>query len=634
MLDHVSIFSKRGVVLWSKSWAKLKPVRGEDPVHVLVKDVLLEDKGGASRSATLDNYILRWTMVNELELVIVVVYQRLLQLLYIDDLLEGVKRRLLDNFSSEARAVQGAAFPLPFDDHFDRCFKQASKQAAKKADKASPSPRRKPPASPIRGGGSEEDDEKEDEQDEDDDEHNEAPSLEEAGKTARAKLKQRMGSKGKGGKKGKGKLGEASAGEGAEVEGGRSENDAKSKKKVKQATVWRDGISSKKISKKEAEALDRSKKPNGASTEDLVLKEYQDKYLPEQGEVADWEKEDAPLLDEEDEDEELQEEGRVGVQGEVGDAGSGGWFGRTAMGSFLQSMTGNKTLVDEDLQPVLESMRQQLIGKNVASEIAEDICASVKNSLVGQRLASFTRVRSAVVEALKQSVLRILTPRKSTDVLHEILSNKQSGEPYSIVFVGINGVGKSTSLSKVAYYLKENGVKVMIAACDTFRSGAVEQLRSHARCLDMPLFERGYMKDPGEVARAAIAEAKATEHDCVLVDTAGRMQNNDKLMKELAKLVQLNSPNLVLFVGEALVGNDGIDQLMMFNQALAKYLPRGGHEIDGIVLTKFDTIDDKVGATLSMSYKTGQPVMFVGTGQKYTHLKKLNVNSVIRALFN
>jgi signal recognition particle receptor subunit alpha len=113
------------------------------------------------------------------------------------------------------------------------------------------------------------------------------------------------------------------------------------------------------------------------------------------------------------------------------------------------------------------------------------------------------------------------------------------------------------------------------------------------------------------------------------------MQNNDKLMRELAKLVQMNKPNMLLFVGEALVGNDGINQLEMFNKALATYLPSGESKgIDGIVLTKFDTIDDKVGATLSMSYKTGQPVMFVGTGQKYTHLKKLNVNAVVKSLFS
>jgi len=275
------------------------------------------------------------------------------------------------------------------------------------------------------------------------------------------------------------------------------------------------------------------------------------------------------------------------------------------------------------------------VSKNVASEIADEMCASVKASLEGQRLASFTRTKTAVVAALKEAVLRVLTPRKSTDLLHQVRSNKGNKKPYVCAFVGINGVGKSTSLAKVCYYLKEHGVKVMVAACDTFRSGAVEQLRSHAKCLGVPLFEKGYLKDPGEVAKMAIAEATALQYDCVLIDTAGRMQNNDKLMRELAKLVQVNKPDMLLFVGEALVGNDGIDQLSMFNKALATYLPSGAAQgVDGIILTKFDTIDDKVGATLSMSYKTGQPVVFVGTGQKYTHLKKLNVNAVIKALFS
>jgi len=176
----------------------------------------------------------------------------------------------------------------------------------------------------------------------------------------------------------------------------------------------------------------------------------------------------------------------------------------------------------------------------------------------------------------------------------------------------------------------------MLAACDTFRSGAVEQLNVHAKCLDVPLFQRGYAKDPSSVAKAAIAVASELEdgkpqHDVVLVDTAGRMQNNIPLMKALTKLVVENSPDLVCFVGEALVGNDGMDQLSMFNQALRT----GGHSrpIDGIILTKFDTVSDKVGAALTMTHMTGIPVIFVGTGQKYNHLKKLSVQSVIRSLF-
>lgn len=196
-------------------------------------------------------------------------------------------------------------------------------------------------------------------------------------------------------------------------------------------------------------------------------------------------------------------------------------------------------------------------------------------------------------------------------------------------------LGKSTSLAKVGYFLKQHGVNVLIAACDTFRSGAVEQLRTHSRCLDAPLFERGYDKDPSKIAAAALQHAKTNKFDCVLIDTAGRMQNNEKLLRELAQLIGDNAPDIVLFVGEALVGNDGIDQLTMFDQALVTYSPLGqAHRIDGIILTKFDTIDDKVGAALSMSYKSGQPIVFVGTGQKYTHLKRLNVSTVVKHLFS
>lgn len=137
-------------------------------------------------------------------------------------------------------------------------------------------------------------------------------------------------------------------------------------------------------------------------------------------------------------------------------------------------------------------------------------------------------------------------------------------------------------------------------------------------------------------ATTAIKRAKTDGHDVVMVDTAGRMQNNAPLMESLANLVALNKPDLVLFVGEALVGNDGVDQLSLFNQALVDHSPRGQtpRKIDGIILTKFDTIDDKVGAALSMVYRTGQPIMFVGTGQKYTNLHSLNIGFVVKCLLS
>ena len=256
--------------------------------------------------------------------------------------------------------------------------------------------------------------------------------------------------------------------------------------------------------------------------------------------------------------------------------------------------------------------------------------------------------------------------RRTVDILREVRAAKAAGRrPYVITFVGVNGVGKSTSLSKVAYWLTSNGVKVSIAACDTFRAGAVEQLKTHAARLQVPLFERGYEKDPAKVAAEAVRAAARDGVDCVLVDTAGRMQDNEPLMRALAGLISGNDPDLVLFVGEALVGNDGVDQLTQFNARLldlapprrntaaAKSTPSSNNNnsgndnenaagttvregrpcaVDGIVLTKFDTIDDKVGAAVSMVYASGAPVMFVGCGQTYVDLKRLNVRSVVRSL--
>jgi len=300
----------------------------------------------------------------------------------------------------------------------------------------------------------------------------------------------------------------------------------------------------------------------------------------------------------------------------------------------IKTITGNKVLEESDLTPVFAKFREHLITKNVAIEIADKLCASISTSLLGKKLTTFTGVHSTVKNALEEALVRILTPKKTTDILREVLAANSQNRPYVIVFVGVNGVGKSTTLAKVCFWLLQNKLKCMIAACDTFRAGAVEQLRVHADRLQVKLFEKGYSKDAASVAYDAIKFAKDNKFDVVLVDTAGRMQDNEPLMRALAKLVNQNQPDLVLFVGEALVGNDAVDQLTKFNQALMDFSPPNVKPrlIDGIVLTKFDTIDDKVGAAISMSYTTGQPILFTGVGQTYTALRKMNVKAVVRAL--
>jgi len=262
--------------------------------------------------------------------------------------------------------------------------------------------------------------------------------------------------------------------------------------------------------------------------------------------------------------------------------------------------------------------------------IAREICDSLKKQLIGKQIGTFNTIRSVVKSAMTECMERILTPTRPINLLHGIKTAQEEDRPYSIVFIGVNGVGKSTSLSKVIQYLKMRNLKVSVAACDTFRSGAVEQLKTHCRALNVRLFQQGYARDAASVAFRAIQEATKKKDDVVLVDTAGRMQNNAPLMKSLVSLIQRNKPDLTLFVGEALVGNDGVDQLMEFNKALK--MNGNTHLIDGIILTKFDTVDDKVGAAISMTYKSRKPIVFIGTGQNYGDLERMKVKTLINKL--
>ncbi|KAF4321102.1 hypothetical protein JM18_004891 [Phytophthora kernoviae] len=602
MIDHFVIFSKTGTVLWSRTLCKL----GGDPVDNLVNRVLMEDRAGEKKFID-DAYAMQWVFENKLDLVFVVVYQKILQLLYIEELLEIVKKDFIAMFPQQIANKT----PVKYEDKFTKILKATELKFTEKQARKGPRTFNSSKKAKAKGVSSNTSgkagssslssaiaDSSEDGSD--------SPSSDGKGKDAFAELENeaalrsskvktmRTGPRRKPGK----------------------DKTKEPKKGGKKMTKWDDT----KVSRKEAEALDRSKAIT-ADEEEAQLREKREAYIGE--------------MEDSDSDEYSDTDDESGASsGAESDASQGGWsFSKTRLGNFLSTVSGNKILEREDLESVITPMHQMLISKNVASEVADELCESVITTVVGQRLESFTRISTVVRKALESALLRILTPKKSTDVLREILQAKAEGRTYSIVFVGVNGVGKSTSLSKVCYYLKSKGVNVMLAACDTFRSGAVEQLNQHAKVLDVPLFQKGYAKDPASVAKEAIKHGSDNGFDCVLIDTAGRMQNNEPLMRALAKLVSNNDPDLVLFVGEALVGNDGIDQLSMFDRALADYSDRREpHRIDGIVITKFDTIDDKVGAAVSMVYKTGQPIMFVGTGQKYTHLKKLNVRTVMRHL--
>eukprot|EP01100_Stratorugosa_tubuloviscum_P005296 TRINITY_DN237_c1_g1_i1.p1 TRINITY_DN237_c1_g1~~TRINITY_DN237_c1_g1_i1.p1 ORF type:complete len:508 (-),score=270.74 TRINITY_DN237_c1_g1_i1:41-1564(-) len=390
-----------------------------------------------------------------------------------------------------------------------------------------------------------------------------------------------------------------------------------------------------KISAAEAAKLDRSKPNQGEN--------FQEKTV-----VTDKFNLDLEVLS--DSDDEIEEEQNIQISSNSNNSNNSN--NKITNNAFLSSQTTTKTattgffgkwfgvltdriLTREDLAPILSEFKEHLKAKNVASEIAEKLCESVCVNLEGKKLGSFKLIKTEVRKALELSIERILTPKRSIDVLSDIEAQKKSGkqEPFTIVFCGVNGVGKSTNLAKICYWLKENGLKVLIVACDTFRSGAIEQLKVHSKRLQVPLFEKGYGRDAAIIAANGIQHGKELGVDVILIDTAGRMQDNEPLMRSLAKLVRVNTPNLILFIGEALVGNDGIDQLVKFNKALADLSELAEPRlIDGIILTKFDTIDDKVGAALSMVYISGSPIVFLGTGQHYTDLKRMNPAAVVESL--
>jgi signal recognition particle receptor subunit alpha len=625
MLDYFCIFTKGGVLLWAMSFTALKG----DPVNALIRTCLLEDRTGETsfpyNTPSGGAYTLKWSLNNGLGLVFVAVYQKALKLLYVDDLLDRVSRAFSPKYKVDCYGYQ--EFDAPFQKMLRDC--EAKAEASRRQTGAGSTVAAAGAVGANRQSGKYQEthisavSSDDDDDDEDEEIENNAPDAvaasgdvvidqqqhqqpDESGAFNASLLTKKLGKRGVAGAK-VGKKADAPKSTGAAASGSK-------KPTGKQARNWGDLI------------------PGGASKESGPL-DFTEGEPPASAVIASEDFTQRSLVDVEDDilyDDE-DDEDIDGADSGKGKSGGG------LLSSFVRSMSvnvmGTGALTREDIAPALAELKRKLMERNVAEEIAEKLTESVAVSLEGQKLSSFTRVSSAVRTAVEQALTRILTPKRSIDVLREVRASKERGKPYVIVFVGVNGVGKSTNLAKVAYWLCQNGQKVMIAACDTFRSGAVEQLKTHCARLKVPLYERGYEKDPAKVAFEGAKAAQRAGVDVLLVDTAGRMQDNEPLMRALSNLINLNQPDLVLFVGEALVGNDAVDQLSKFNKRLADLAPGPStHLIDGIVLTKFDTIDDKVGAALSMVYTSGAPIMFVGCGQTYVDLKRLNAKSVVQSL--
>uniref|UniRef100_A0A1B6IS61 SRP54-type proteins GTP-binding domain-containing protein n=1 Tax=Homalodisca liturata TaxID=320908 RepID=A0A1B6IS61_9HEMI len=618
MLDLFTIFSKGGIVLWCFQGTSqiFTP-----SVNALIKTVLLQERTG-SNSFDHNALTLQYKLDNEFELVFVVAYQKILQLSYVDKFLDDVHLEFRDKYKDDlknGRYFQEFEFSSNYSDVLQAAEQWSKKQARipkqmRTFEESQKS--KKTVASMIERKGDEKETKKKvkviaepvkKEVVKEVTATNGELSSEEIIIQNRLKFAQKMGSPNS--RKTKAKS-------------------PKPTKEGKKPRVWALGGGNKDLGD-----LDRTKdKPqeDGDVQADISL------VGSMKGGIQDLEV-DSSSEDEED----IEDEEDSGSQNQkAASTKSSNVF------SMFRGLVGNKSLTREGMQPVLEKLRDHLIAKNVASDISMKLCDSVAAKLEGKVIGTFETIASTVKNTLTESLVQILSPRRRVDILRDAMEAKRQGRPFVMAFCGVNGVGKSTNLAKICFWLIENNLRVLIAACDTFRAGAVEQLRTHTRHLNalhppekhdgmqmVQLYEKGYGKDAAGIAMEAIHFARDSRIDVVLVDTAGRMQDNEPLMRALAKLVKVNEPDLVLFVGEALVGNEAVDQLVKFNQAMADYSSSiNPHLIDGIVLTKFDTIDDKVGAAISMTYITGQPIVFVGTGQTYTDLKSLNAKAVVHAL--
>lgn len=274
-----------------------------------------------------------------------------------------------------------------------------------------------------------------------------------------------------------------------------------------------------------------------------------------------------------------------------------------------------KKITEEKFEELFQELEMIMLQNNVAYGVVEYLKQRLKHDLVGKNLSE-VNLETKLKEALEEILIN------PPNLVKEIKEGLKQKKPYVIAFVGINGSGKTTSIAKVAHLLKKEKLSVCLAAGDTFRSAAIEQLGIHAERLGVPLIKKEYNSDPAAVGFEAIAYAKKHAIDVVLIDTAGRMNTKESLMKEMEKIIKVCNPDKKIFLGESITGNDATEQARSFNQHIS---------IDGIILSKAD-IDEKGGTALSVSYITKKPIYFLGTGQLYDDLEVFDKDKMIKRL--
>ncbi|NWF87273.1 signal recognition particle-docking protein FtsY [Candidatus Bathyarchaeota archaeon] len=276
----------------------------------------------------------------------------------------------------------------------------------------------------------------------------------------------------------------------------------------------------------------------------------------------------------------------------------------------------------ESLRSVLSDFKVSLVENDVAFPVAEQICNGMEKRLDGVQVKRLEDRKKIVEKSLHDVLLETMRTNNNINFLDAVEEKRRKNEPFVIVFVGINGTGKTTTIAKVAHFLNKKGYSVVLACSDTYRAGSIEQLEEHAKRLGLRMIKHKYGADPAAVAYDTISHAKSHGINVVLIDTAGRMQTNKNLMNELAKIKRIVNPDLTLLTVDSLTGNDAVMQAEEFHKSVG---------IDATILTKVDA-DVKGGSALSVTYVTQKPILFIGTGQTYDDLEEFNPENFVQMI--
>jgi len=281
-----------------------------------------------------------------------------------------------------------------------------------------------------------------------------------------------------------------------------------------------------------------------------------------------------------------------------------------------------KKLSEEEFEKFFKKLEISFLEANIAYEVIQLIKERLKQELINKSVKR-GKVEEKIIKTISNTFRDILLEMNPDEIIKKIDENKKNNEPTKILFLGVNGVGKTTSLAKICYWLQQKGYSVVISASDTFRAASIEQLEIHANKLGVKVIKHKYGADPAAVAYDAIEYAKAHRIDVVLIDSAGRQHSNLNLMDELAKIKRVAKPDFTIFVADALTGNDAVEQAEEFSKI----------GFDAIILGKSD-VDQKGGAILSVSYISKKPIMFLGVGQGYDDLEQFDKEKLIKKLIN